>query len=233
MILESMLIAFSLFGLEVGIWPLLIIYTICGLVGLVGFIVILFLGDVFDVGDVDIDADVGDLDLGGLDAGGPSPFSIPIIMFYILSFGCIGVILLAIGVEPIWTPFISLPIAILPAGVAYAIIYFMFTKIQSTSVEHINKFMGARGKVSINIRPPNEGQIVLPSTTRGFIQVGAVADEYIGRGEEVKVVDTYGSTVKVEKLSGPSKKKGKGGDKKASSKKKGSKKGSGKKKKAN
>jgi membrane protein implicated in regulation of membrane protease activity len=230
MMMMLWIVALSLFGLEIGIWPLLIIYSICALVGLVGFIAILFLGDVFDVGDVDIDADIGDIDL---DTGGPSPFSLPIIMFYILSFGCIGIILLAIGLEPIWTPFISLPVAIIPAVVAYFAIWFMFTKVQSTTVEHINKFKGARGKVSINIRPPNEGQVILPSKTRGFIPVGAVADEFIARGDEVKVVDTYGSTVKVEKLSGPSKKKDRGeGKKKASSTKKSSTKSSGKKKKS-
>jgi len=181
------------------------IYLLIMIIFAVLLFVVLFLGD-FDVGDVDLDVD-GDMDMGGI-GGGPSAFSLPVILSIGTAFGAFGVIFEAYGWDPFTIPMVSMVLAIGVGVLVFVGIWKMFRATESTTRVNFENMIGLKARVSIPIRDGAEGQIVVTPPNRGRITVGAIADFDIERDEAVRIVELIGDVMKVKRIGPPRKKKG-------------------------
>jgi len=180
------------------------LYLVIGILAFIGFIIILIFGGVsafdfdVDIPGVDVGIDGPDADIG-IEHGGPGPFSLPVILGFLSSFGTIGAILTYYGVHYALTPFLSIAVAVLVALVMFLIIAWMFKKLQSDSTVSYRGLIGKEATVSVSIKEGREGQIVLFTEQRGRTLVPAIADEDIPADTYVVIKEVVGDAVKVRK----------------------------------
>jgi len=204
------------------------IYLTIFLVGFILLIIFAALGGLsFDVDagdmdlDIDADADV-DVDVGGGHAdidmdvdtdadtgfsGHPGPLSLPIIFFFMTSFGGVGMILTTLGIVPYIVLLISIIVGILFAGGLFLLMAKIFASTQASSVIPLKRLIGLKARVSVPINKNNEGQVVVEPQDGGRILVGAIADTNIKTDSIVEVLEVIGSVVRVREISKSTKKK--------------------------
>jgi membrane protein implicated in regulation of membrane protease activity len=149
----------------------------------------------FDIGDVDVDG--GDADVGG--GHGPGPFSLPVMMGFLTTFGALGAILTYYDVSQAITPFVSVAAAILVSFLLYAAVAYMFHHFQADSTVSFKELVGSEATVSVSIRGGREGQVVLFTDKRGRTLVPAIADEDIPENTKVTIEEVLGDTVRVSR----------------------------------
>jgi hypothetical protein len=185
---------------EISIY--LLICLICGILlivmGMFGF------GDFgdfdFDTGDIDLDT--GDFDMGHGDMGGLSPLSLPIMLSFGTSFGAFGVIFSSMEFDVVLVPILA---ALVSVGVA-ALMFFLMVKIfvqtQVNTSVNMAKLTGREAVVTIAIRPPEVGQIMVSTPERGRTLVTAMAEDNIPSGVNVFIVRMVDSTAHVKQEKG-------------------------------
>jgi hypothetical protein len=185
---------------EISIY--LLICLICGILlivmGMFGF------GDFgdfdFDTGDVDIDT--GDFDLDHGDMGGLSPLSLPIMLSFGTSFGAFGVIFSSMDFDVVLVPILSAVISVGIAGLMFFLMVKVFIQTQVNTSVNMATLVGREATVSISIKPPEVGQIMVTTPERGRTLLTASAEDYITSGMNVTIVRMVGSTAHVIKKEG-------------------------------
>lgn len=154
--------------------------------------------------DFDINLPWGDIDIGGPDSdigfshgGGPGPFSLPVILGFLTTFGSLGAILTYYELSPALTPFISGGAAIIVSFLLYLVIAWMFHQFQADSTVSFKDLVGSEATISVSIRDGREGQIVLFTEKRGRTLVPAIANEDIPENTKVLIKEVMGDTVRV------------------------------------
>ena len=205
------------------------IYLIIFIIGFILLIIFAALGGLnFDVdsGDVDIDMDVDadvdmdvdtDVDVGGhmdmdtdADAGfggHPGPLSLPIVFFFMTSFGGVGTILTIIGIVEYLVLLISIIVGIAFAGGLFLLMARIFASTQASSVIPLKKLIGLKATVSVPIKKGSEGQVVVEPPDGGRLLVGAIADKNIKTDSVVVILEVVGGVVRVQEFIRSTKKK--------------------------
>ena len=189
------------------------VYLLIGIISLLALIAMLALGGLdalgldFDVGDIDVDADI--------DAGqGVGPLSIPIILCFLSAFGGLGALSLVSGASEWMSPIIATAGAFIMAALIFMGLQLFLRMFTSDSTVSIRSLKGETGTVSVPIRPGSEGQIVVITPQRGRTLLAAVADKSIPRNAKVKIIGTSGDVVKVKIFKGNNIEKRRRGDRK-------------------
>jgi hypothetical protein len=203
------------------------IYLLIFVIGFILLIIFAALGGLsFDVDagdmDVDIDADIdADLDMDvdadvdmDLDtdadaslSGHPGPLSLPIIFFFMTSFGGVGMILTIIGVVQYLVLLVSIIVGIAFAGGLFLLMARIFATTQASSVIPLKRLIGLKATVSVPIKKGSEGQVVVEPPDGGRLLVGAIADTSIKTDTVVEILEVVGGIVRVQKHSRGTKKK--------------------------
>jgi len=182
---------------EISIY--LLICLVCGILliimGLFGF------GDFgdfdFDTGDFDVDT--GDIDVGHGDvSGGLSPLSLPIMLSFGTSFGAMGVIFTQLEFDPLIVPILAIIIALGLSGLMFFIMVKVFVQTQVDTTVDMKSLSGKEGIVTVAIKPPEVGQIMVTTPERGRTLVTAAAEDNIGSGLNVRIERMVGSTAYVK-----------------------------------
>ena len=187
-------------GFEISIY--LLICLICGILlivmGMFGF------GDFgdfdFDVGDVDVDAGGFDLDHG--DLGGLSPLSLPIMLSFGTSFGAFGVIFSSMDFDPFVVPILAIIISIGISALMFFVMVKVFVKTQVSTTVDMKGLVGKEAIITIAIKPPAVGQIMISTQERGRTLVTATSEEEIHSSAQVIITRMVGSTAHVEQQKG-------------------------------
>jgi membrane protein implicated in regulation of membrane protease activity len=182
--------------------------------------IILFLGGLGDMDtDIDVDSDV-DLDVDGdvdvdidhdVDAsgfgGGPSPFSLPVLLSIGTAFGAFGAIFEAYGMDPMTIPLLAIACAIGVGVLMFFAMWKMFKSTQATSTVSYDQLVGMKARVSVPIRESSEGQIIVTREETGRMLIGAISDEDCDVDDQVRIIERVGDVMKVEKIAKKKKKK--------------------------
>ena len=176
----------------------LLICLVCGILlivmGMFGF------GDFgdfdFDTGDIDLDT--GDFDLDHGDMGGLSPLSLPIMLSFGTSFGAFGVIFSSMEFEPMLVPILSGLISIGIAAIMFMLMVKIFVQTQADSTVRMGKLVGEEATVTVAIKPPEVGQIMVTTPQRGRTLITATAEDYIPTAASVVIIKMVGSTAQVK-----------------------------------
>jgi hypothetical protein len=160
--------------------------------------------------DIDIDADVDvdlDTDADASFSGHPGPLSLPIIFFFMTSFGGVGTILTTLGIVPYVVILISMMLGILFAGGLFLLMAKLFASTQASSVIPLKRLIGLKARVSVPINKSREGQVVVEPPNGGRLLVGAIADKNIKTDSVVVILEVVGSVVRVQEFKRTTKKK--------------------------
>jgi membrane-bound ClpP family serine protease len=182
------------------------IYLVIMIIGAILLFIVLFMGVGHDFGGGDVgDIDHGDVGHGG-DAGhgGPSAFSLPVILAVVTSFGAFGVLLEQANMNPLAVPIISMVSAIGIGALTFVGMWKMFKATQTSTKLDYEELIGKHGTVSIPIKEGDEGQVIMTAKGSGRIQVTAIADEDIERDEVIIALELIGNVMKVKRV-GPKK----------------------------
>jgi membrane protein implicated in regulation of membrane protease activity len=181
------------------------IYLVIMIIGAILLFVVLFMG-VGHGGDIHF-GDVGHGDVGhggGADHGGPSAFSLPVILAVVTSFGAFGVLLEQANINALAVPIISMFSAIGIGALTFVGMWRMFKATQTTTRLDYEELIGHHGTVSIPIKEGDEGQIIMTAKGSGRVLVAAVSDEDLERDESVIAIELIGNVMKVKRV-GPKK----------------------------
>ena len=186
---------------EISIY--LLICLICGILlivmGMFGF------GDFgdfdFDAGDLDIDT--GDFDLGHGDvSGGLSPLSLPIMLSFGTSFGAFGVIFSSMDFDPLVVPVLAIIVSIGISALMFFVMLKVFVQTQVDTTVDLKKLVGQEAHVTVAIKPPAIGQIMITTKERGRTLITAKAEDDIPSGTTVIIEKMVGSTAYVKQEKG-------------------------------
>ena len=186
---------------EISIY--LLICLICGILlivmGLFGF------GDFgdfdFDTGDIDLDTGDISLDHGDV-SGGLSPLSLPLMLSFGTAFGAFGVIFQAMEFDPIYVPILSALISVGISALLFFIMVRIFVQTQVDTTVDMHKLVGKEGIVTVAIKPPEVGQIMITTPERGRTLITATAEDNIASGVNVTIDRMVGSTAYVKQIKG-------------------------------
>lgn len=186
------------------------IISIYLLIALISVILLAFFAMMGGIADFDADIDM-DVD-GGLDVGdgygdfggaGVSPLSLPVILMWSTTFGSIGGILESVGgIDPFVIPAIAAIAGILGAAAMFYVLVRMSRMAQSNSAINRKSLIGKDGEVWVPIKPNQPGKIVIDTKERGRTVLTAIADEELGTGTPVEIIEIKTSGVKVRKMQG-------------------------------
>ena len=153
----------------------------------------------FDVDGGDIDVDVGE---GFGDFGGPgvSPLSLPVILMWGTVFGSTGGMLESTDLNVYAIPAIAAIMGILGAALMFYALVKMSNMAQSDSAVDRKSLIGKDGEVWVPIKPDQPGKIVIETKERGRSIFTAMADEELGTGTPVEIIEIKTSGLKVKKL---------------------------------
>ena len=186
---------------EISIY--LLICLICGILlivmGMFGF------GDFgdfdFDAGDLDIDT--GDFDMGDGDvSGGLSPLSLPIMLSFGTSFGAFGVIFTSMEFDPLVVPVLAIIVSIGISALMFFVMLKVFVQTQVDTTVDLKKLVGQEAHVTVAIKPPAIGQIMITTKERGRTLITATSEDDIPSGTTVIIEKMVGSTAYVKQEKG-------------------------------
>jgi len=183
---------------EISIYVL--ITLICGILlivmGMFGF------GDFgdFDLDTADIDVDAGGFDLDHGDIGGLSPLSLPLILSFGTVFGLFGTLFQTMNMDPIYVPLLAAAISALISALLFFIMLKLFVQTQTSTTVSFKDLVGREATVTIPIRPPRVGQIMVITEERGRTLITATADEEVKTDSIVIIDRLVGSTAYVKEM---------------------------------
>ena len=186
---------------EISIY--LLICLICGILLIVmGMFAFGDFGDFdFDAGDLDIDT--GDFDLGHGDvSGGLSPLSLPIMLSFGTSFGAFGVIFSSMDFDPLVVPVLAIIVSIGISALMFFVMLKVFVQTQVDTTVDLKKLVGQEAHVTVAIKPPAIGQIMITTKERGRTLITATAEDDIPSGTTVIIEKMVGSTAYVKQEKG-------------------------------
>lgn len=180
----------ALFGLSIYLW--------IALISLVFLILLSAFGHYgFEVGH-GADMDIGH-DFGQFTGAGISPLSPPLMAAFGSTFGFIGALLEAAGLDPILTAFGA---TVAGAGVAIGLFFTIqrfLVQSQTSSDVDPTALVGRDGTVLIPITPGKPGQILVITDERGRSLFQASAQEAIPRDSLVEILGFTGGVANVRK----------------------------------
>ncbi|MCK5397275.1 MAG: hypothetical protein KAJ33_03400 [Thermoplasmata archaeon] len=156
----------------------------------------------FDVdagADMDLDVGEGFGDFGG---AGVSPLSLPVMLMWGTTFGAVGGMLESTDLNVYVIPAIAAIAGILSAALMFVALVKMSKMAQSDSAVNRKNLIGEDGEVWVPIKPNQPGKIVIETKERGRSIFTAIADEELGTGTPVEVIEAKTSGLKVKKLQG-------------------------------
>ena len=180
------------------------------LIAVICVIMLAFFAMMGGIADFDTDIDI-DVD-GGMDVGegfgdfggaGVSPLSLPVILMWGTTFGSVGGILESMGgIDPLAVPAIAAIAGILGAALMFYALVKMSRMAQSDSAVKHKNLIGEDGEVWVPIKPGQPGKIVIDTKERGRSIFTAIADEELGTGTPVEIIEAKTSGLKVRKMKG-------------------------------
>ena len=169
------------------------IYTWIMFANLAILLIVLILGGDFDFGDVDIDADIGDV------GSGVSPLSLPVVAMFGASFGGFASVFDSIHWPVVAVVLPSFILAALIAGGMYFVLYKVFSKTQISSDVVMPELIGREASVNISIGPGKTGQVLVITAERGRTLLPAVSSEEIPTDSVVVIENVAGNSVRVRR----------------------------------
>jgi membrane protein implicated in regulation of membrane protease activity len=192
------------------------VYLVITIVCLIFLFLVLGLGTDLDMdfdADVDVDLDVdADVDFdadGAADAaqGGPSPFSLPVILTTLTAFGAFGYMLEYRGFIGYSVPAIAMCLSLAVGACCYLGMYKVFRSAQGGKTLKLRDLVGLKATVDIPIQDGEEGRIIVVPVDGGRETVAAISDEDLENDAVVRVIEVVGDKVKVKRVGKPRKKK--------------------------
>ncbi len=164
-----------------------------------------------DVGGPDIGADMGGIghDIGhdvGQDAGqftgtGIHPLSLPIMFAFGAFFGAFGTVFESMQFLPIFVvPLLAAIIASVLTAMVYFLLQVVFSKSQVTTEYKLVDLIGARGEITVPVRPGVRGQVLVSTDARGRTLLSAMSSQELKTGDRVQVTGVEGNALVVEKV---------------------------------
>jgi len=164
-----------------------------------------------DVGGPDIGADLGGVghDIGhdvGHDAGqfsgtGIQPLSLPIMFAFGAFFGAFGTVFESMQVLPMFlVPLVAAILASVITALVYILLQAMFAKSQATTEYKLPDLVGARGEITIPVRPGLRGQVLVATDARGRTLLSAISSQELKTGDRVQITGVEGGALVVEKV---------------------------------
>jgi hypothetical protein len=156
-----------------------------------------------DFGDLDLDTADIDLDAGGFDLdhgdiGGLSPLSLPLILSFGTVFGLFGTVFTSMDMDPIYVPLLAAAISAGISVILFLVMLKLFIHTQTSTDVSFEKLVGREAVVTIPIRPPAIGQIMVITEERGRTLITASADDDIKTDSVVIIDRLVGSTAFVK-----------------------------------
>ncbi len=163
----------------------------------------------------DIGADVG-ADMGGVghdighdvghDAGQFSgtaihPLSLPVLFAFGAFFGAFGVVMESLALlDVVVVPFVAALLAAVVSAIAYFMLRMIFSGAQATTEYKLADLIGARGEVTVPLRPGIRGQVLVATDARGRTLLSAVSSQELSTGDRVQIKGIEGGALVVEKI---------------------------------
>ncbi len=162
---------------------------------------ILVCGSFMFGGDHDVDHDAGDVS-HDIDAGDNEPaisiFSTKVIGTLLMGFGAAGAIAMYYGANHLIASLIGLGCGILLGGFTYLILELLY-KQQASSLIATNSAVGCTGRVTVSIPESGQGEVSLQVDGLYCTYSASSTGGAIPKGELVRVIQTLGSQLVVEK----------------------------------
>ncbi len=154
---------------------------------------------IFVLGDI-TGGDGGNGGNGGHDGGdGVNPLSLPIITIFGTSFGGMGALLEAAGLDSVVVAIGAAIFALVVAGGMYVLVLRVFVQTQAETRVDLQSLVGSGAQVMIPVGPGQTGQILIITEARGRTLIPAVASERIGTDELVVIREIVGNAARVER----------------------------------
>lgn len=161
-----------------------------------------------EAGGVDIGgADLGDIghdvaaDAGQFSGAGISPLSLPILFAFGAFFGAFGTVLEAFqSLPPIAVPFIAAGASAVITALVYYFLVRVFARSQATTTYNLKDLVGARGEVTVPVKPGVRGQVLVVTEARGRTLLSAVSSHDLKTGDRVQITGVEGNALVVEKV---------------------------------
>jgi membrane protein implicated in regulation of membrane protease activity len=186
----------------------LIIAIVCAILLMIMAFMGGFGGDA-EIGGHDVDVGGHDMDMGHYDAGhgdysgsSLSPLSIPVLLVFFTTFGSVGAILEATGLNWLVVPAVAAVCGVAMAGLLYVVVLKALVKSQGSTDTTPSELVGLDGLVTIAIKEGEPGQVVVSTEKRGRTTVKATAKGPIDSNVAVKVIGIAGDAVIVQKKEG-------------------------------
>jgi membrane protein implicated in regulation of membrane protease activity len=158
-----------------------------------------------DFGDIDLDTadfdlDGGDFDLDHGDIGGLSPLSLPLILSFGTVFGLFGTVFTSMNVDPIYVPLMAAAISTGVSAILFLVMLKVFVQTQTSTDVSFKTLVGREATITVPIRPPKVGQIMVITEERGRTLITATADDEIKTDSIVIIDRLVGSTAYVSEI---------------------------------
>ena len=165
--------------------------------GLLILVIGAFLGDIGDAVDFDLDADT-DFDLDG--DSSPSFFNIRVLSGGAAGFGGFGLIGQTAGWPLVASSLFAVLGGVLVAAGTYALIAFVFGKMQGSHHIHSVDFVNQSGQVTVAIPATGIGKVALiaPGSGERIVLSASSNSGRLPNGTTVTVVDVQGGNLVVE-----------------------------------
>jgi hypothetical protein len=183
---------------EISIYVL--ITLVCGIL-----LIIMGMFGFGDFGDIDLDTadfdlDGGDFDLDHGDIGGLSPLSLPLILSFGTVFGLFGTVFTSMNVDPIYVPLMAAAISTGVSAILFLVMLKVFVQTQTSTDVSFKTLVGREATITVPIRPPKVGQIMVITEERGRTLITATADDEIKTDSIVIIDRLVGSTAYVSEI---------------------------------
>lgn len=173
---------------------------IFGMIALIGLVVYLFMSIGGHAADAAHDMVHGDTGHDGDNGHMVSVFSPRVVAIFMMGFGATGALARYSGCSYITSCFYALCVGFTVGGIMWAIAGF-FAKSQSNSLFKTSDLVGQIGTVDVTIDHFNPGEVSIQYSGRtGVYTARSKGGKSIGKGHQVKVIETSGSDLTVEEI---------------------------------
>jgi membrane protein implicated in regulation of membrane protease activity len=118
------------------------------------------------------------------------------------AFGAFGVIFTSMEFDPMLVPILAAVISVGISALLFFIMLKVFVQTQVDTTVNLKKLVGQEAIVTVAIKPPAVGQIMITTKERGRTLITASAEDDIPSGENVIIDRMVGSTAYVKQIEG-------------------------------
>ncbi len=128
--------------------------------------------------------------------------SLPIMLSFGTSFGAFGVIFTSMDFDPLVVPVLAIIVSIGISALMFFVMLKVFVQTQVDTTVDLKKLVGQEAHVTVAIKPPAIGQIMITTKERGRTLITATAEDDIPSGTTVIIEKMVGSTAYVKQEKG-------------------------------